>query len=304
MLEVIVSMAIISIISASVYTGYAIMIKQTKSGQVKQETALEGKNVIEALQGNSFSVPNATLTVDGMNFNKNGTEFVRYLNNKFKAKEENGDEVTEDTAQYTEKITLTPTKVTNSNNSSINNLKLGNDNPNEGENKLYISKNDSGEYIIKYSENDDEEEIPVVNNSDTGKKEMELSVYLTELENEEDTEKIEVLDYKGDNLVDFTKETNDNLIINFDNYKETDDTLPNDTVIKIYIYNKTSTAANLYVEKQKALVVDLEISKGEVNLYNNSADTVYGTLYDIKVEISDKNEGTLFTGYYKKNIHQ
>ncbi|AWK49724.1 hypothetical protein DIC82_00830 [Clostridium beijerinckii] len=304
LLEVIVSMAIISIISVSVYTGYIIMIKQTKSGQVKQEVALEGKKVIEALQGNSFRVPTSTtLTIDNMSFNKNGTNFVRYLNNKYNDKEENNNEVTEATAQYIESITLTPTKVRNSNDSTIDSIKLGNDNLNSAANKIYIGKSDFGEYI-KYLQSGDEEEIPVVSNSDPEKDKMAIYIYLTPKNST--TEDVEVLDYKGRRLLCFTKNITENLIINFDNYKKTDGTLPIDTEIEIYIYNKTSTVANVYMEKQEALAVDLELCKGEINIYNNrlsDTNAEFGTLYDIKVQISDKNEGTLFTGYYKKNIH-
>lgn len=296
LLEVVLSLAIISIISASVYTGYIIMIKQTKSGQVKQEAALEGKRVIEALQAANFGIPSTTtLSIDGMEFKKDSEgNFVRYLNDEYK----NTESVTSDTAKYIEKIILTPTKVQNSN-GDIDNLKLGN-NANLQGNRIYISREDSKDHI-KYSSID--EVIPLY--SDNSKNKMELSIYLTP--NDSTTEDVGVFDYKGNSLFDFTKDINANLIINFDNYKETNGTLPSDTEIELYMYNKATTSASVYVEKQDALTVDLELCKGEIKIYNNTLldeNSNFGTLYDITVQINGKNEGTLFTGYYKKNLHQ
>lgn len=301
LLELIISMAIISIISASVYTGYIIMIKQTKSGQVKQEAALEGKKVIEALQGNNFSIPTITLTIDAMSFSKNGTSFVRYLNDKYEDKEENGDPVTEDTAKYIEKITLTPTKVQD----SIDGIKLGNNNL-QG-NQIYINREDTDDYI-KYSDEDNHKDIhnviPLY--SENSKNKMELSIYLTPQPNNSQ-EDVGVFDYKGNSLCDFTKVIDDNLIINFDNYKETNGTLPSDTQIQIYMYNLATTAASVYLEKPDALDVGLQLCKGEIKIYNSNLsdeNAGFGTLYDITVQVSVKNGENLFTGYYKKNLHQ
>lgn len=274
------------------------MIKQTKSGQVKQEAALEGKRVIEALQANSFRIPSTTLTIDTMVFNKEGVNFVRYLNDKYQDKEENGEPVTQYTAKYIEKITLTTTKVQNSN-GTIDNLKLGNSNTNLENNRIYIRRETPKDYI-EYGEID--EEIPIY--SDNVKNKMELSIYLTPKNST--TEDVGVFDYKGKRLFGFTKGINENLIINFDNYKETNGTLPSDTEIELYMYNKTTTSASVYVEKQHALNVGLELCKGEIKIYNNrlsDTNADFGTLYDIIVQISIKNgetEENLFTGYYKK----
>lgn len=270
------------------------MIKQTKSGQVKQEAALEGKKVIEALQGNNFSIPTTTLTIDAMSFSKNGTSFVRYLNDKYKDKEENGDLVTQDTAKYIEKITLTPTKVQDSNDG----IKLGNTSL-QG-NQIYINREDTEDHI-KYSDSIDEE-IPLYN-IDDGKKKMELSIYLTP---KNSAEEVGVFNYKGNSLFAFTKGIDDNLIINFDNYKETNGTLPSDTQIEIYMYNNATTSAGVYLEKPDALDVGLQLCKGEIKIYNSNLsdeNAGFGTLYDITVQVSVKNGENLFTGYYKKNLH-
>lgn len=276
------------------------MIKQTKSGQVKQEAALEGKKVIEALQGSNFGVPTSTtLTIDGMHFEKEGVNlvFVRYLNDKYQEKEENDDPVTEDTAKYIEKITLTPTKVQD----SSDGIKLGNTSL-QG-NQIYINREDTEDHI-KYSDSIDEK-IPLYN-IDDGKKKMELSIYLTP---KNSAEEVGVFNYKGNSLFAFTKGIDNNLIINFDNYKETNGTLPSDTQIEIYMYNNATTSASVYLEKPDALDLGLQLCKGEIKIYNSNLsdeNAGFGTLYDITVQVSDKNgenEENLFTGYYKKNLH-
>lgn len=267
------------------------MVKQTKGGQVKQEAALEGKKVIEALQGNNFRVPTGTLNIDDMEFKQEGVNlvFVRYLDDKYQ-------NATPDTAKYIEKITLTPTKVQD----SSNGIKLG-DNTNLQGNQIYISREGLKDYI-KYSSNVDEE-IPLYN-IDNGKKKMELSIYLTPNISEED---VGVYNYKGNSLFAFTKGIDDNLIINFDNYKETNGTLPIDTQIEIYMYNNATTSASVYLEKPDALDVGLKLCKGEIKIYNSNLsdeNAGFGTLYDITVQVSVKNGENLFTGYYKKNLHQ
>ncbi|MDD3049350.1 MAG: prepilin-type N-terminal cleavage/methylation domain-containing protein [Bacilli bacterium] len=62
LLEVIISMALIAIISVGVYNGYLLLIKQTKAGQVKQMAALSGKKTIEEIKASK--VFNGTLNID------------------------------------------------------------------------------------------------------------------------------------------------------------------------------------------------------------------------------------------------
>lgn len=112
LLEVIISMAIIGIISVGIYTGYMIMIRQTKDGQAKQEAALEGKKAAESLQSTNFTVPGSSLTVGNMTLEKDVTDYKRYLNNKYSDTEDNGDRVTKDTAKYIESVTFTPATAT------------------------------------------------------------------------------------------------------------------------------------------------------------------------------------------------
>ena len=72
LIEVVICMAILSIISIGIYDGLMIIIKQTKSGQVKQAAALEGKKIIEAMQATSFGVSGSELDL-GNNLGNNIT---------------------------------------------------------------------------------------------------------------------------------------------------------------------------------------------------------------------------------------
>ena len=70
LLEVIISMTIISIVSVGIYTGYMIMIRETKDGQVKQAAALEGKKVAEVLESTDFKIGGDSITAGNIIFNK------------------------------------------------------------------------------------------------------------------------------------------------------------------------------------------------------------------------------------------
>lgn len=315
LLEVIISMTIISIVSVGIYTGYMIMIRETKDGQVKQAAALEGKKVAEALESTDFKIGGDSITAGNIIFNKNQAVYVRYLNKDYKDTEDDGSKVTESVAKYIESVTFTPsTAVPSITNTTSEAVSLNtNNNLNSGISKIYISRIGSQDYISywKYDESknynpqtDEKSEISLLNDS-----EMELYVYLTDITGDSAHENVSVLDYTGTQLIATTKDINENLVINFSNYKNADGTLPSNENIQIDVYNQPSTVSNIYLEKQMDLNVDVEKLKGEVNIYNNRAENVskddIGDLYDIKIIITDNNtKNNLFTGYYKKNIHQ
>lgn len=321
LLEVIISIALISILSVGIYSGYMIIIKHTKAGQVKQETALEGKKIIEEMQSINFKIPSSTdnklkigknieLTKEG----ESTTAFIRYL-------DENYNNVTEDSAKFVEKITLTPTKTVNTNQS----IELNTNDVNSEADKIYISKIDSKDYIYywKYSKDNpytpntnEDTEIPSSGESVSGVKKIELSVYLNTVTNL-NNQNIEIKDYKGQSLLTATKDKDENLVVNFSKYKESDGSVPTDVEIEINVYNNTSTITNIYIEKQKNLNANVVIRRGKIDVYDNRSEDAsqgnIGTLYDIKVEISDytkyknneinEDNDNLFTGYSKKNIH-
>lgn len=316
LLEVIISMVIIAIVSVGIYTGYIIMIRQTKDGQVKQATALEGKKVAEVLQSESFMIPGSSdLTVGGMTFEKDATDYKRYLNSSYKDTEDDGSKVTKDTAKYIESVTFAPaaaTPVTNPTVTTSEAISLNTNNSlNSQANKIYISRIGSQDYISywKYDKNNSynpQTDDSKQNISLSGSSKVELSMYITPKDNDSSNQNIKVVDYTGKSLITAIKSIGENLVINFNNYKNSDGSLPSGENIEINVYNQTSAAANIYLEKQTDLNVDLGKRKGEVNLYNNRAENVnqddIGILYDIKINITEKNNNNLFTGYYKKNL--
>lgn len=82
LLEIVISMAIIAIISVGVYNAYVMIIKQTKAGEVKQTAALEGKKVIEGIKSSKFS--NSILSLDDKTINLNQDNTIR-LDKDYKA---------------------------------------------------------------------------------------------------------------------------------------------------------------------------------------------------------------------------
>lgn len=111
MLEVIISMALIAIISVGVYNAYLLLIKQTKDAQVKQTAALKGKNVIEeikvATKNGEFHISEGALNVGSINFEQSAggsvAVYKRYL-------DENYNECSESLSKYVETITLNKTQ--------------------------------------------------------------------------------------------------------------------------------------------------------------------------------------------------
>ena len=314
LLETIVSFGVISIISVGIYTGYAIMIKQTKDAQVKQAAALEAKKSLEALESSDFTLGDSSITVKNMTFNKDNTDYKRYLNKDYKDMEDDGNRVPENTAKYIESVTFVPsTALPVSEDTTNEAVTLNpNNNSNSEVDKIYISRMEPNDYISywKYDKNNSynpktDENIKGISLS--GNSKMQLFLYITPISNDTSNENINIVDYTGKNLITEVKKISDNLVINFNNYKKADGTLPSGENIEIDVYNQTSTTAKIYLEKQTDLNVDLENRQGEVNLYNNRAQNIdndiIGSLYDIKISITDTRTNTeLFTGYYKKSL--
>jgi hypothetical protein len=97
-------------------------------------------------------------------------------------------------------------------------------------------------------------------------------------------------------------------VINFNDYRESNGSVPTDIKIEINMYNKTSETSDVYIERQSELDVNIEPRKGSVNIHDDIIEEMeqknVGTLYDIKVEIMKKEDNiALFTGYSQKNIN-
>ncbi|MDU5722133.1 MAG: prepilin-type N-terminal cleavage/methylation domain-containing protein [Clostridium butyricum] len=56
LLEVVISMMLITILSVGVYNAYIMIIRHTKGGQVKQEAALVGKRIVEEIKAETGNI--------------------------------------------------------------------------------------------------------------------------------------------------------------------------------------------------------------------------------------------------------
>lgn len=313
LIEVVISMMLLAIISVGIYNAYIFIIEQTKAGQVKQSAALEGKKVIEeiqaAIEDNSFKFSENELRIDTINIQKQPTDsngvYTRYLDSNY-------NECSKEVCKYAEKITITPTKVVNNANTEKT---IGLDTSYETEaNKIYISKIGLKDYIAYWTDHNNtyipttgnSNEIPSASVSGSARKRMVIYVYLEPIVNDANNETINIKDYTGQFLISTTKDIQENLVINFSKYKETNGSEVNNVDIEINVYNKTTVVSNVYIEKEKELNVTVEPRSGGINIYDNRTEDMeqgeIGELYDVKVEISEDNKN-LFTGYSKKNLH-
>lgn len=323
LLEVVISMALITIISVGMYNGYMIIIKQTKAGQEKQSAALEGKKIIEEMQvainDNSFNVNNDGTELEiGNNtrFEKQPTDsdgvYTRFLDKDFTSATD------ETSAKYTEKIAIT--------NVNAGNVKFDyNEDANAGgvNCKFDISKEQLIDKSIKNYIYDDTNKSNKTELEDQDK--IMLSIYLKNGE-DNNSRVIEINNSKGVPILSKTLPLTGriDIIVNFNNYKQINSSVTKP--VDVNVYNKIADVPNIYVEKSSSIDVDVKAIKGKMNLYDNRAENPQQASIDalksIKVEIRDyiknKNYETsqdankkqwedndnLFTGYSKKNIHK
>lgn len=118
LIEVVISIAVISIISAAIYNGYILIIRQTEAGKVKQTAALIGRQISEEIKstsengvieeieviGTSDSQVTLKLT-DQIQVVKEGENY----NNSSLYFDEDGNCV-KDKARYTAEVNLVPKK--------------------------------------------------------------------------------------------------------------------------------------------------------------------------------------------------
>lgn len=296
-IEVIISMALIGLLSIGVYNAYLMIVKQTKAGAIKQSVALHGKDTLEHIinaigsddiiysnnGSNSQLKFNNIVTLYGIKDNTDSFEAIRYLDEEYKP-------CIESEGKYTEIIKLKKVKADlgEEGYENINLDKNASVNLNNDGNELWVSKEEKNYYL-----NDEKIEIE----SDK----LILNIYI-ELKN------IKVKDVKGNEVYnDMANLDNEkiNIIINFSNYNQTEDSNIND--VKINIYNRNQDVANIYIDKPINLKVNTVVQKGEINLYDNRGsvhNNKCGFLYDITLTVTDKNnsDNILFTANSKQNI--
>ncbi len=322
LIEVVISMAIMGIISVSVYTGYILSIKHTKEGQVKQEAALQGKKVVEEIKSTTaLQLPtsdNGTITIGDIDLTKyqkaDGTSgYKTYLDQDFNADAD----MSEDLRKYTEIVTITPTKAADSNESSSEDVNLNVTQYQQGTNdincEVYMSNNKMQDNSIKNYISDDEKNLY---EKELEERQGKITLYMYVETEKDNSRTITINDIEGNvkfnkniSFKDSTSTGKINIVVNFANYKNSSAAIP----MLINVYNKTSSdVPNIYLQKSSDLSVDVEAFQGKFNLYDNRIEDLemskFGQLYDIEVDIKDYIEDkagssdNLFTAYYKQNI--
>lgn len=285
LIEVIISMAVIAIVSVGAYNSYLLLIRQTRDGQVKQTAALEGKQVIEEIKDTTFE--------------KNENNYSIELNGETLSEEKSDDGSIEfsKSGDLEKKITFKRTQTEGGSDIGTNNNQSS-DFEEAGFYKLYVTRDQSAsENYITDNIDTINSGVKLTNKSDK----LIVFVYLDEasVENKYD---IKICDYKAKSFFEKTnKDISKGIVINFSKYKNSDGSAPSS--VEINIYNRTANAHDIYIQKSAELNVEAKIYIGEMNLYNNRAEegTEVGDLYDITVTVK-KDGDTLFTGYSKQNI--
>lgn len=327
LIEVVISMAIVGIISMSVYSGYVLAIKHTKDGKVKQAAALEGKKVIEEMKSTDIQLPtnsDGTINIGDINLKEIGISgiYTRFLDGNFS-------DTNETSAKYAEVVSILPTNANTGGISFDNNISQNLNDINYPINVSEEMSNNTIKDYIYYADTSDKYELE---RQDT----IILSMYLEYDSNDSNGRSVTITDYKGNplfpqpNKQSFPPNVTDgkvNIRFNFSKYN-TINSSSHINPVQINIYNKTTDVPNVYVEKSNSqdLNVDVEIFKGQMNFYDNRAENPQeakiGTLQDVEVQLMDYSEymnylydithdenvkkhdekNNLFTAYYKENI--
>lgn len=287
LIEVIISLAIIAIISAGVYNAYLLLISQTKDGEVKQVAALEGKEVLEEIKGTTFGKNGSNYSID-----LNGSSLIGSKSDGIIKFSKGEDE------EFVKEITFKRTQTEESKEDVESNDNQSSSLKGTGFFKLYVAKNqDSLENYITDDPN------VIESNGILADKNCKLIIFVyLDQTSDENKYNIKIYDYKAQRFFERTnKDISKGLVMNFGKYKNSDGSVPSN--VKINIYNRTANAHNIYIQKSAELNVEATIDEGEINLYNNRAEegTEVGDLYDITVTVRRDND-ILFTGHSKQNI--
>lgn len=288
LIEVIISMAIMAIISVGVYNAYLLLIRQTKDGEVKQTSTLIGKQLSEEIKsasGDKEIIPAADEGVssieltDKIHFTKNGDNY-KYTQHF----DEKGNPVNSN-FRYTAEVELVPKKTQSGKSVSINDVSKD-DNESIQNYDIYIIKTESGQIrAIKDKPNDslniEEDKKILIEMKDSEVNTTEINIGAGNLSD---------LNY---NNVNKNKTQQMNIDLKYCTGKVT-----------IEVTNETKVPLNLCIlNKNDAEVVN---KKGILNeYYRSEAGSKIGTLYDVKVRISDErnDDKTIFETSFVQNIN-
>ncbi|GEQ20863.1 hypothetical protein CBU02nite_13690 [Clostridium butyricum] len=266
LLEVVISMMLITILSVGVYNAYIMIIKHTKNGQVKQEAALCGKRIVEEIKAETGNIKknddgDLELTINNspITLYKNEEKYSTASNNPI------------DLDGYECEISLDSKKTEGSNSAEI-----------------FINNKDYTGDVLTLGENS----VSDISNIDS-EITVDKAVLLT-IENENSV-KITV----GDGPEKEISIIDNKIVLDFKNYKET-------AKVNLRVTNKTTKLLNLYILNSKYNTrnernVTVENIQGSLNeYYRTDYEGKRGTLYNITITISGKDS----RGQEKDNLFQ
>lgn len=285
LIEIVISMAILVIISIGVYDGYMIIIKQTKAGQVKQTAALVGKQISEQIKSASenkeINISESILNLtDKIHFTKDGNE--KYKSTPLYFNEDGN--LVNNNYRYTAEVNLVPKKTKGGADIAIDEVS----NDENTDYNVYII-NENGESKAVHTK-------PTTFSDIGGDKVITIDI---EKNNSDNCKiKIEPKDSIGSKDSYDIEHTFNNQRINIDLKYCTGE-------VTIDVSNKTNTPLNLCIWNNNNAKV--ENIKGVLNeYYRSESGSKIGTLYDVNITVfdekSDKSK-SVFETSFTQNIN-
>lgn len=262
LIEILVSLAIASIIVLSITQLIINIVKLNKKSEDRQQTTLVGQQIVEEIKTlDSSNISSSLIKISDdliLNRIENSNEYKGILTDR------NNSSKTYDIA-----LTL------NYENQDINknNEKI------DIENTIKFNSEVINEMLVIKDENNNEVAKLSLNTNETPKLIIERN---TDLNNKN----------KVDNTLSINLE--DEVFIDFSNYNFNQN-------LDVYIYNYIESEFTVYAQKPDGSNIKLKSILGKVSIYNNPVYDNIGYLYNITVSIK-KNGKLLFEGYINKNI--
>lgn len=253
LIEVVISIAVISIISAAIYSGYMLIIKQIQAGEVKQTAALIGKQISEEIKsvsenevkevttGASVTILELTDRISVTQNQENYENISLYFNGE--------GNLVDSRDRYTASIKLQPKKTVSDSLINIDKFEKYNDTEVESWN-FYVNNNITAENVVKIDVTKDNNGL----------------IFST----------ITIGSNTPENHNFYTQKININLDLKHCTEKVT-----------IEVNNQTSTTLNLCILNNNN--VDVKNISGVLNeYYRSEAGSKIGVLYNVDIEIYDE----------------
>lgn len=269
--EVIISMAIIGILSVGVYGAYIMLIRQTKDGEVKQGATLAGKKISEEIKDNADNVK------------KNSDDKIVLTNNIIL------DDMKEATVMLTRDGNVTTDESASYYKADI---KLEDKNTEEG-NTIKISKEDYDKRLFIGNTIDSNEEVIKNQSADKVEKTIQINI---------ESELSKTIKYEND--VNLPKTIiGDCVVLDF-KYVNAESTF------KIKVRNDTGNSFKLFIlnskRDERSESIEVINEKGILYEYYRRDYEKSGKLYNIKLDIrktdSESNDKILFETDFVQNI--